>query len=37
MAGKNKNPAKNPKTGLIGTSLALVGLIGAGIGYKKIK
>ncbi|MBP2014756.1 hypothetical protein [Anaerococcus degeneri] len=37
MAGKNKNPAKNPKTGLIGTSLALVGLIGASIGYKKIK
>ena len=37
MAGKNKNPAKNPKTGLIGTGLALVGLIGAGIGYKKIK
>lgn len=37
MAGKNKNPAKNPKTGLIGTSFALIGLIGAGIGYKKIK
>ncbi len=37
MAGKNKNPAKNPKTGLIGTGLALVTLIGAGIGYKKIK
>lgn len=37
MAGKNKNPATNPKTGLIGTSLALVGLIGAGLGYKKIK
>lgn len=37
MAGKNKNPAKNPKTGLIGTGFALIGLIGAGIGYKKIK
>lgn len=37
MVGKNKNPATNPKTGLIGTSLALVGLIGAGLGYKKIK
>ena len=37
MAGKNKESAKNPKTGLIGTSLALVGLIGAGFGYKKIK
>ncbi|MBZ2387088.1 hypothetical protein K8P03_07315 [Anaerococcus murdochii] len=37
MAGKNKQSAKNPKTGLVGTSLALVTLIGAGIGYKKIK
>ena len=37
MAGKNKKSAKNPKTGLVGTSLALVTLIGAGIGYKKIK
>lgn len=37
MAGNNKKSSKNPKTGLIGTSLALVGLIGAGIGYKKIK
>lgn len=37
MAGKNKNSVKNPKTGLIGTSFALIGLIGAGIGYKKIK
>lgn len=37
MAGKNKKSPSNPKTGLIGTSLALVGLIGAGIGYKKIK
>ena len=37
MAGKNKKSAKNPKTGLIGTGLALVTLIGAGIGYKKIK
>lgn len=35
MAGKNKKSAKNPKTGLIGTSLALVTLIGAGLGYKK--
>lgn len=37
MAGKNKKSAPNPKTGLVGTSLALVTLIGAGIGYKKIK
>lgn len=37
MAGKNKESAKNPKTGLIGTSLAIFGLIGAGFGYKKIK
>lgn len=37
MAGKNKKSDKNPKTGLIGTSLALVTLIGAGLGYKKIK
>lgn len=37
MAGKNKQSAKNPKTGLVGTSLALVTLIGTGIGYKKIK
>ena len=37
MAGKNKQSAKNPKTGLVGTGLALVTLIGAGIGYKKIK
>ena len=37
MAGKNKKSPSNPKTGLVGTSLALVGLIGAGIGYKKIK
>lgn len=37
MAGKNKKSRSNPKTGLIGTSLALATLIGAGIGYKKIK
>ena len=37
MAGKNKKSRSNPKTGLIGTSLALVTLIGAGLGYKKIK
>lgn len=37
MAGKNKKSAPNPKTGLIGTGFALIGLIGAGIGYKKIK
>ncbi|WP_311492407.1 hypothetical protein [uncultured Anaerococcus sp.] len=37
MAGKNKESAPNPKTGLISAGLALVGLIGAGLGYKKIK
>ncbi|WP_311481828.1 hypothetical protein [uncultured Anaerococcus sp.] len=37
MAGNNKNSAKNPKTGLVGTGFTLIGLIGAGLGYKKIK
>ena len=33
----NKKGAKNPKTGLVGTSMALIGLVGASLGYKKIK
>ena len=33
----NKASAKNPKTGLIGSSMALIGLIGAGLAYKKTK
>lgn len=33
----NKASAKNPKTGLIGSSMALIGLIGASLAYKKTK
>ena len=33
----NKAGAKNPKTGLIGTSMTLMALAGASLGYKKIK
>lgn len=35
--GKNRKSSSNPKTGLVGTGLALVTLIGAGSLYKKIK
>ncbi|WP_299034011.1 hypothetical protein [uncultured Anaerococcus sp.] len=34
---KNRKSSTNPKTGLVGTGLALVTLIGAGSLYKKIK